>query len=599
MSAVRLLSDHLINRIAAGEVVERPASVLKELLENCLDAGADRIEVDAEAGGRRLIKVADNGSGMTRDDLLLAVERHATSKLAEETDLLQIHTLGFRGEALPSIGAVSRMVITTASTDDGAGTRARISGGKLVDVADAARDRGTTVESSDLFFNVPARRKFLKSITTESAHLMETVQRYALARNDLRLVYRHNGQELLSTSPREDDLTRMGRVLGRETAKAMFAFDGQGGDIHLFGYLGRPETEKSRPSHLHLFVNQRPVKDRLLTRAVLQAYRGRLGDGRYPAAVVYLTIDPELVDVNVHPAKAEVRFRDPNHVYDAATAILAQSLGESLRPLAPKPTQVYKMSDYGVGSTGVREARAETMDWTRVDPREAPPITDLGFVRPETDLAETPLTETPLAAEDAENIGHSGLRPIGQLFRSYILAQGPDGLFVIDQHAAHERITFERLKKGLAQGGLSGQGLLTPETLELSPTQAVAMEKLQPALARFGFELSPFGGDTYVLRAVPGVLAGYDGARVVLDIIEQAAADIGGGKEGLENLEDALLSSLACHASVKASDYMTLPEMDRLLRDLLNCEVPTNCPHGRPLIFSISRRDIEKRFHRA
>jgi DNA mismatch repair protein MutL len=593
VSAVRLLSDHLINRIAAGEVVERPASVLKELLENSLDAGADRIEVDADAGGRRLIKVADNGSGMTRDDLLLAVERHATSKLAEETDLLQIHTLGFRGEALPSVGAVSRMIITTASTDDGAGTRARISGGKLLDVADAARDRGTTVEAADLFFNVPARRKFLKSINTEAAHLLETVQRYALAQNGLRLVYRHNGLELLSTSPREDDLTRLGRVLGRQTAKAMFSFEGQSGDIRLSGFLGRPETEKSRASHLHLFVNQRPVKDRLLTRAVLQAYRGRLGDGRYPAAVVYLTIDPELVDVNVHPAKAEVRFRHPNQVYDWATTILAQTLGESLRPLAPKPAQVYQMSNYGQGATGVREARAETMDWTRVEPREAPSFGQSEFIRPEPALAEEAL-----AVEDAQDIGQSGLRPIGQLFRSYILAQGPDGLFVIDQHAAHERILFEQLKKGLADGQLPGQGLLTPETLELTPTQAMAVEKMQPALTRFGFDLSPFGGDTYVIRSVPSVLAGHDGAKVILDIIEQAAEETGAGKEGLERVEDELLSSLACHGAVKASRYMTLPEMDRLLQDLLNCEVPTNCPHGRPLIFSMSRRDIEKRFHR-
>ena len=361
MASIRLLSDQLINRIAAGEVVERPASVLKELIENSLDAGASRIEIRTEAGGRKLVAVSDNGSGMAADDLLLAVERHATSKLSEDTDLLSIASLGFRGEALPSIGAVSRMTVTSADQTDGQGRRLRLSGGRVLGLDQVSRDRGATVEVRDLFFNVPARKKFLKSVQTEAAHLAETAQRYALARPDLRLDYIHNGQTVLSTSPSEDSLARLARVLGRNTAKSMFPFEGRQNGMVLSGFLGRTDLTRSRANAIYLYVNGRPVQDRLLLRAVLEAYRGRLMSGRYPYAVVFLDIDPGAVDVNVHPTKAQVRFRQPQQVLEAAERIMAQAFPRS-NAIAPggvsqsRPAPVYSFENTGFSRPSVAES---------------------------------------------------------------------------------------------------------------------------------------------------------------------------------------------------------------------------------------------------
>ena len=590
MAAIRLLSESLINRIAAGEVVERPASVLKELLENALDAGATRIEVDTEAGGRKRVMVTDNGEGMSPDDLLLAVERHATSKLTENTDLLKIDTLGFRGEALPSIGAVSRLTITSSAGQDGQGRRIHLSGGRLLKVEDAARDRGTTVDVMDLFFNVPARRKFLKTVQTESAHLMETAQRYALGRSDLALVYRSNGQEALSTSPREDDLTRVARVLGRETARNMRAFSDQSGELALAGFLGPPDMSRSRPGGLYLFVNGRPVTDRLLTRAVIDAYRERLPGGRYPAAVIFLTIPPEQVDVNVHPAKAEVRFRQPGDVFRAASDIMARALGHNHRPADVRSVD-YASSLQSRPQTSFQEAGV----WeSRPEPLFHP--TSPGAFHPVFHPRPEPSDDRPDDWTSAETRPEE-LRPIGQLHRSYLLAQSPEGLYIVDQHAAHERIIFERLKAQLAKGSLPAQSLLLPDTLELTPVQADLVQNLIPALTRFGFELEPFGGQTFVLRSVPVSLTGRDHQAVLNDIL--SAVEGHRPEAGLERFEETLLSSLACHGAVKAGEEMTLPEMDRLLTDLDRTQVPTHCPHGRPLIFHLSRHDIEKRFKRA
>jgi DNA mismatch repair protein MutL len=587
LAAIRLLSDQLINRIAAGEVVERPASVLKELIENSLDAGADRLEIEVAAGGVKYLSIADNGCGMDRDDLLLAVERHATSKLTEETDLLHIGTLGFRGEALPSIAAVSRLTITTSAGDDGAGRRLRISGGRVMGLDEAARGRGTTIEVQDLFFNVPARRKFLKSPATEAAHLLETVQRYALSRSDLRLVYRHDGQELLSTSPRENDQTRLAKVVGRENARLLFPFEGQKGDIRLSGFLGRPDLERSRTSGLYLFVNGRPVKDRLMTRAVLDAYRGRLPGGRYPIAMVFLEIDPALVDANVHPTKAEVRFRQPGEIFQAAVELMAQALSEKLRPVSRDAFERPETSDprynqappeYAAFDFAPAGSVGETTVWTQSEIHPPPAF-------------------APVPAEAGENEEvQGGLKPIGQLFRSYILAQGADGLYVVDQHAAHERILYEKLQTGLENGRMPSQALLMPETIELTPVQTELMNDLVPRLERFGFDLEPFGGRTFVVRSVPAVLAERDPRQVLDDIIDLAAEHRPG--RGLERIEEHMTASLACHGAIKANQSLTLDEMQRLLDDLDRTRVPTNCPHGRPLIFKLDRREIEKRFQR-
>jgi DNA mismatch repair protein MutL len=605
LGAIRLLSEGLINRIAAGEVVERPASVLKELIENSLDAGADRLEIEVQAGGRRLISVADNGSGMIPDDMLLAIERHATSKLAEETDLMAIPTLGFRGEALASIASVSRVTLASSAGDDGAGRQVTVSGGRVMQVRDAARDRGTTVEVRDLFYNVPARRKFLKSVATEAAHLLETVQRYALSDPDLRLIYRHNGQELLATSPRENNAGRLARVVGRETARRMIPFEGREGSTAVSGFLGPPDLDKSRTTSLYLFVNRRPVRDRLLTRAVVDAYRSRLAAGRYPAAVIFLELAPELVDVNVHPAKTEVRFREPNEVFRAVVAVIAQALSESLRPeTRPSPPPYPPLPS---SSGEVREARfwenpsLPEEPWIRVptvspDPENvsvaqyndpgAEPVRHDETVRPfpETDPTVSPGNGSPW-------------RPIGQLFRSYILAQGIHGLIIIDQHAAHERILYEYLRRQMDSGVIAGQTLLLPETIDVSPLEADRLEKLAPHLERFGFDLAFFGGNTFVLKAAPAMLGRTGITAAVRDIID--SAEDFQPEAGLDQLAKRLIESLACHGAVKANEAMTLAEMDRLLADLACCETPTHCPHGRPLLFEMDRRELEKKFKRA
>jgi DNA mismatch repair protein MutL len=590
LSSIRLLSDQLINRIAAGEVVERPASVLKELLENSLDAGATRIEVDTEAGGRRLIMVSDNGRGMASDDLLLAIERHATSKISEDTDLLSIATLGFRGEALPSIGSVSRMTITSAPESDGHGRRVRLSGGKLLGVEDASRDRGTTVEVQDLFFNVPARRKFLKTIQTEAAHLIETGHRYALGQPGLRMIYRHNSQELVSTSPSEDSLARVARVLGRETARNMFPFEGAEGDISVSGFLGRPQVNRSRANGLYLYVNGRPVMDRLLTRAVMDAYHGRLMSGRYPYAIIFLTIPSEAVDVNVHPTKTQVRFRQPNQVLNSTVEIIRQALGETTGPLQPearssgfsRPMPSFEYTP--PGQVHQKPLVKETASWKENDTDEKwEPVSPVSPV-------------SPSAVRPVSGITEFGFKVIGQLFKTYILAQGSDGLYILDQHAAHERILFDRLEDELELGGLGSQALLLPATLELTPTKALGLENALPSLKRFGFELAPFGGSTFVLKSLPAVLTGRDPEKVMSEIID--GIDDLRPTAGIKKIEESLLQSLACHGSVRAGDELTFEEMDRLLADLNRTKISTHCPHGRPFIFHLTLPEIEKLFKR-
>jgi DNA mismatch repair protein MutL len=644
MGRIRLLSDQLINRIAAGEVIERPASALKELVENSLDAGSGSIEIDVEAGGRKIIRVTDDGHGLSPDDLLLAIERHATSKLTEETDLLAIGSFGFRGEALPSIASVSRMTIASSDQTSGQGALVRIAGGSLTGSAETARDRGTTVEVQDLFFNVPARRKFLKSIATEAAHCLDVAQRVALAHPDLRLLYRHDGQVQLATTPREDDRTRLARVLGRETGRGLFPFEADLAPYHVAGFLGRPEMDRSRASSLYLYVGRRPVTDRLLLRAVLDAYRPRLGPGRYPAAVVFLDLPPDLVDVNVHPAKAEIRFRRPDEAFNAVAEAVRGALAKELkpaapRPLVPKPSEAdgpnslaepfpSVISDAGsraeilpfppptrilsspATGTGVREA----VPWV-TSPTELPPVPN-GFTEERTWTAREPGTIEPTrmpSPNDPPRPGESmekgpsasalsapdpslGLRAIGQFDRSYILAQGSDGLYVVDQHAAHERVLYEQVLADSASGRVPSQGLLWPAPLEPSPLQAAALESLLGELERFGFQIEPFGDRTFVLRAVPAVLADGDYLKALNDILDEAPRTR--GQDALVRPRERLAASLACHGAIKAGQPLTPEEMNRLLADLLATELPTNCPHGRPLIFSLSRREIEKRFHR-
>jgi DNA mismatch repair protein MutL len=651
-SRIKLLPEGLINLIAAGEVVERPASVLKELLENSLDAGATKIEADIESGGKKLIRVADNGCGLTREELFLCLERHATSKLTAESDLFAIGTLGFRGEALPSIASVSRMTVISR-TEDGDGHRLKVDGGRAADLSPAPANQGTIVEVKDLFFNVPARRKFLKTEATETAHLLEAAQRYALSRPGLRLRLRDSGRELLSVDEHNDLTARVSKILGREVASSLRTIKSEDGDLKISGLLAGPEAAKAGSS-LFAFVLGRPVRDKLITKAVVQGYGRTLPQGRLPSGVVFIDLDPAQVDVNVHPAKTEVRFRDPGRVFEAIRQVTAAAVGRSdISPasgafaLSPAPTDSraagaemtvsYRSLSPpdlpGPSSGPLRASQGEDAPgWTI--PRFSMGIPKMGqaltFAPPPPTVPpwmkgsdeETPAEARALDPDGAlaalEDPGpgpdrapaaegpHQPARALAQLHRSYILAQGPEALHIIDQHAAHERVLFNSLKAKLSHNGLPSQGLLLPETLELGPHERLAAERLAAPLRRLGFRLEPFGAGpgAWALRGIPSLLSPKSAGEALQEILASAKRRLrdldGAGLDRVaEDLSEAWLHSLACRAAVKAGDRLTAEEMDRLVKDLAEADAGGHCPHGRPSVITLSLSELEKRFGRS
>ncbi len=642
---VKLLPDTLINRIAAGEVVERPAAVLKELVENSLDAGADQIDIEVQGGGKRLIRVRDNGRGMDEDDLFMCLERHATSKLDPDSDLMAIGTLGFRGEALPSIGAVSHLTITSA-TEGGEGHLISVVGGRTETMKPVPANRGTTVEVARLFFNVPARLKFLKTDQTESAHLLDVARSYALSRDGLRLTYRDGGQETLSVEGRHDFRTRVYRVLGRAAAESLRPFEYRAGGLGISGWLGEPHLTLRSTSNLFIYVLGRPVRDRLLNRALADGYGRLLAPGAWPTAVVFIDLDPADVDVNVHPAKAEVRFRQPGAVFSALSTAVSRAVGRSPVPAAvpeapaarpaPRPAAAHPpvpetlpfdppgrpdrppRPPWMIDEAGLeRPEEAERVEF----PAPPPPSVEVRAAAAAPSASAAPFAPTPLPEPDSSPeadyfvgsgvrpgphdrpVNFEDLRPLAQLYQSYILAQGPAGLYIIDQHAAHERLIFNQLKASLAREGLPGQALLFPDTADLPPQQALAAEELAPQLRRLGFELQPFGGRTFLLKSAPAILGPQDPWPPLLEILGaaqgQAKSREGAGlNEALESLANSWLYSLACRAAIKAGEKMTLEAMARLIADLSATPHGAFCPHGRPSIQFISRQALEKNFHR-
>ncbi|MDR2367134.1 MAG: DNA mismatch repair endonuclease MutL [Deltaproteobacteria bacterium] len=621
-SRIKLLPENLINRIAAGEVVERPASVLKELLENSLDAGATRIEVDIEAGGKRLIRVSDNGHGLNREELFLCLERHATSKLAPDSDLFAIGTLGFRGEAMPSIASVSRMTVTSQEENQ-PGHRLTVEGGKILDLSPAATNQGTVVEVRDLFFNVPARRKFLKTEATETAHLIEVTQRYALSRPNLRLRLRDTGREVLSVDEHNDMSARAMKVLGREVASSLRRFGLERDDLKIEGYLSGPEASRANPG-LFVFVSGRPVRDKLLNRAIVQGYGRSLPHGRFPSGVVFIDLDPARVDVNVHPAKTEVRFREPGQIFDALAKAVSGAIDVS--PLAEPPSP-------GPGPSAGREIAVSDLRLPRAGPGER----DLGLTRfsmgrapkggPRLNLTGPPTTPPWMVGETGPSVaspepkpapvatargagapevgtepGENAI-PLAQLHDSYILAQGPLALYVIDQHAAHERILFNSMKQSLSDRGLPSQKLLLPETIELSPQESLAVEKLLKPLQRLGFMPEPFGERAWTLRGIPAKLGLKEAKDAFLEVIASAKnrlrdLDGAGLERVVEELSDGWLYGLACKAAVKAGDRLSHEEMGHLIKSLAKLGAGGYCPHGRPTTIVLKLSDLEARFGR-
>ena len=687
MGRIRILPDQVANQIAAGEVVDRPASVVKELLENALDAGAGRIRVEVEAGGRRLIRVADDGHGMNRDDALLAFERHATSKLRTADDLLAIATLGFRGEALPSIASVARVTLETSTGESAAdaGTRLEIAGGKILRVEDAALPRGTTIAVADLFFNTPARRKFLRAESTELAHVTALVTHYALVHPERHFELLSATHTIVSAPPVTRTAERIYQVFGKDTLAQLLPVAAESplervglpepppwkkdpdeparvpGSLRLSGFYSKPELQKLNRNSIYIFVNKRLIRDRLLMHAITEAYRNVIPPTSFPVVLLFLEMPPEEVDVNVHPAKTEVRFRQQSHVHDFVRDSLRTALiqarpaagflaaldasptaSPSLMPPAVSPLPgspdgepSAALPDSDPGSLASVRADAEPFQLTPHRPppvpgklpfdartlppdsfdRQAwgqaaaalfqPPAPESCGLNPYESAGNAPNPEREAAAVEAEqaaaNLNHLGsLKPLGQLRESFILAAGDDGLWIIDQHVAHERVLFEKILRDRQVEKVQRQRLLMPLLVDLKPEQMVVFARIAGELERSGFEVEPFGPQTLAVKAAPVGLEGAALERTLGEVVEQSAAD---SEEVAQNDELAALrtriaASIACHSAIKVNTPLDPARMEWLLLELAKTKHPTSCPHGRPIALLYSWKEIQRAFRR-
>jgi DNA mismatch repair protein MutL len=568
---IRILPEGIASQIAAGEVIDRPASVVRELVDNAIDAEAHRIVVRIEGGGKRLIRVSDNGLGMSRQDLLLCVERHATSKIREFSDLSSLRTLGFRGEAIPSIGAVSRLQITSRPAHELSGHKLVVDAGKLLSIEETGAPPGTTVEVRDLFSCLPARRKFMKGAQTEADHIITQVASMAVPHLAIAFKLEDEKRSLLNLPAAADPKARLHALFGREMAEAMVAGEGgaEGRDIRLF--LSPPDMSRARADRLLVYVNGRYVRDRLLTRALMEGYGQRLMKGRYPQAVLFLQMDPALMDVNVHPAKQEIRFQDGRGVFGSVQSLVQQTLGRK---------------GYGVPSgVTVGPVHPPQADPSQLSFAAEPAV----FYRTPTD----PFWEQKTAYVETGPVA-KGVRIIGQLNRTYIVCETGEGLLLVDQHAAHERVVYESLKKAFSGGGVQSQAFLVPLTIELGLREAGVAEQKLDQLARLGIDLEPFGGTTFLLRGAPCLPNEVKWPAFVSDLLAKLV------EKDLEQgaMLDETLMKMACHGALRAGASLTPVEMDHLLSQLETTEIPTNCPHGRPVCRRFSYPELEKMFGR-
>jgi DNA mismatch repair protein MutL len=594
------MPEKLANQIAAGEVVERPASVVKELVENALDAGATRVVVETKDGGRALIAVTDNGGGMSPEDAPVALKRHATSKIRTEEDLWRIATLGFRGEALPAIASVSRLTLTTRERGAIGGTLIRADGGDTREIVEAGAPEGTRLEIRDLFFNTPGRRKFLRAPKTELAHIAETLVRLALWRPGVYFELLDDGRSMLRAPATESIPERIGALLGREVLDHLFAFDETFPAFRLRGYATNPDYSRSAAHHIFPYINGRCVRDKVLLSAVGSAYSGQLIKGRYPAAAFNVEIDPALVDVNVHPTKAEVRFRAQSGVFEGVRRALTNALAARFtQPAGGFLTQFGRSTETLAPRAGSEPEASAAVAAGR--PALDPPAAG----QREMPMPSRPHTPTRVDIEIAApppelEIGRfAGLAIIGQLADTYILCEnrrGAGSLLLIDQHAAHERVNYERLRHGLDAGAIEVQNLLFPITLELRPVEAKALASIADELARIGLVVAPFGPDAWRIESVPALIPDAEARDLALDAIEHAR-QAGGAGQTTTRLE-AILMLAACHGSVRAGQALTLAQMREILRGLDECEQPTTCPHGRPTVREFPLDEIERMFAR-
>jgi DNA mismatch repair protein MutL len=619
LGRIRILPDIVANKIAAGEVVERPASAVKELLENSLDAGGNDFRIEVENGGRRLIRIRDNGCGMLRDDALLAFERHATSKLHDVKDLDEISTLGFRGEALPSIGSVSRLLLETRSADETTGTRVEVAGGKILRCDEIAASTGTIITVRDLFFNVPARKKFLRSEQTELAHIASLVTHYSLAHPDKTFELLNGAAGLLHVTPVATLRERVFQVFGSQLLEDVIDLGARTHEVAepeepvriytLTGFVSRPQVQKNNRNSIYIFVNRRLIRDRLLMHAIGSAYHNLIPPACYPFALLFLECDPAEVDVNVHPSKTEVRFRHGSVVHDFVRDVIRERLMET-RPApsfspTPQPAVTLPYSEFSQMLNQSDEAPSFTLhpepgpeprfDFTESLPAEpaSEPPTGLRLRVPDTHGA---FPDGAAASPSSSLSDLSDLRPLGQIHDSFIIAAGRDGLWIIDQHVAHERVLFEKVLKQRAAGRVEQQRLLMPLILQLTQAQQIEYARIADELNATGFETEPFGNRTIAVKAAPAAIGLGDLERVIYEILEIAEQEL--RKVSLDDLRRGIAASLACRAAIKINTRLDQNKINWLLTALAATEYPMSCPHGRPIALRYPTREILKAFHR-
>jgi len=589
--SIHVLPPDVAAKIAAGEVVERPASVVKELVENAIDAGARTVRVEAREGGRRLIRVSDDGNGIPADEVPVAFARHATSKLTCVEDLERITTLGFRGEALASIAAVSRVSLISRIASQPAGAEIRFEGGEQASLGPKGAPTGTTVAVENLFYNVPARLKFLKAPATEAGHIHRVVVNYALAFPELRFHLTLDQRVAFQTSGDGDLHSVLVEVMGLETARQMVEISAQPpaasrqppAAISVSGYIGIPSLHRAQRDHLKFFVNRRWVGDRSLGAAVTQAYHTFLPVGRYPVAVINVTIDPADVDVNVHPTKSEVKFRDQRQVF----SVVQKSVRSMVVSAAPVPQIGSRFGPSPAHDSGVAPEEAER--WRRLAPGGGRSASQLGFE------AQRTLPDDEATSFQPTSGGLPLLRVVGQVAQTYVVAEGPDGLYLVDQHAAHERVLYEQMQADRVGAKVAAQQLLEAVTVELSPAQAAILEAEADTLAEIGFDVEPFGGTTYRLRTIPEILLKTDPGTALADILSELAE----GAVPLSRESDERLIVTVCkRAAVKAGQTLSMQEMHDLIQKLERCSAPRTCPHGRPTMIHLSAAQLAREFGR-
>lgn len=616
MPKIKILPPDVANKIAAGEVVERPASIVKELVENAVDAGSTNVQVEIRAGGKRLIRVSDNGIGMSREDALIALERHATSKVSRIEDLQEIQTFGFRGEALPSIASVSQFELLTRTADALQGTKITVEGGVVRSVQESGCSPGTHISINNLFYNVPARLKFLKSETTELNHINNQVTWAALAQPKNQFSLTHNSRSLIDVRACDSHIERIRLLYGKEFAENLIEFDKQLPDLHTHCFIGKPDFTKSNRNYQLFFLNRRPIRSKILGAALSEAMRSMVPKGRYPIAFLFLTMESQEVDVNVHPAKTEVRFRNERAIYSEVVRLLHSGIYKQkyIPKIDTQPEQsvspsmvdriVQRMPSPGFGNQTGGKTPQDSQSLQPSPPAteavELPLTTDLRPVNSVIDAFPTNIQppQQPIPEEvNLELLDFEGVQLKTCLFNTYIVAEATGRIFFIDQHVAAERVLYERFVEQLKADNLPVQGLLLPVTIEATSQQLTLLQTHEEVLKTLGFDVERFGGNTILVRSIPAPLPTKLVADTVTDLLDGLSEEENPNLDLLE-VQDKALITLACKSAVKAGDSLTMKEMVNLVKDLSQAKLPFNCPHARPIIVEMSQSELESRFKR-